>query len=397
MSQNDDLTFCSSIVPKPNKIFTYKGEDFHVDYDLIKRNCNYFNEQSEDIESNERYEMEESIDLSSETVQIFLACCQNQQTKIKDLLKLNYLATKYQNNELKSFIEKSIEQNYDELIFQSLSFKNQIQNSDFKDLQLFDIDTTNEEQVISSHLLEYLEDDRLFSIPISILDRILKNFFKENKEINNDQSKMKKINEFLLNCLRKYKTKASILFLNINFTKIDRDLIIRLHNEFNEIFDFNMINVKSLFDVTYDLIGEINQIKTNIELISDLQKSELNEYKSKIEQDLKDDHSKINGFQSTINELINKIQNLEEKQNGSSETIIQTLESKNKEFETKINNLETNQKKISDRFQTIENTQNKNEREISNQKQNQQSMQSSLNSISNQISTFATRQVLTKI
>ena len=42
MTEEERTIFCSSFMLKPNKIFTYKGEEYKVDFAIIKRNCKYF-------------------------------------------------------------------------------------------------------------------------------------------------------------------------------------------------------------------------------------------------------------------------------------------------------------------------------------------------------------------
>ena len=56
-----------------------------------------------------------------------------------------------------------------------------------------EIDTNNEEKIISSHFIEYIEDERIFTLPINFLDRVMKIFIEENKELFGDENKKKKI------------------------------------------------------------------------------------------------------------------------------------------------------------------------------------------------------------
>lgn len=392
MSENEQI-FCSSIIPKPNKIFVYKGEEYQVDFELIKRNCKYFYNRSSEFESQEKYEIDKSIEVNSETIQSFLKCCQNQETKISDFIGLNYLSTKYENEELKAFTEKYIAKHYDELIFQSLSFKCQSNDSEIN------IDTTKEEEILASHFIEYLEDEQIFSIPIRILYRVMKKFLTYNKEILNNQITKKKFNEFLFKCLNKYKKEGSILFLNINFSKLDQDLIIRLHNEFADIFDFNMINTKSLFDTTYELVGEIVKMQSNLKLILDQQTSEkntLNEYKIKIEKELneiREEQKRMNSIQSTSNE---KLQTIENKVQSSSEKTIEII---NNEFKSKVQSLES---KVDNSIQSLEQKKNEIDRQIQILKEKQDrisgrldTLNSNQESMSQKINNFPTKEIST--
>lgn len=437
MTEEEERTiFCSSFILKPNKIFTYKGEEYNVDFTIIKRNCKYFEKQKSEIKQIKKYEMNEVEDLPPETIQTFLSCSQNQRTTINDFVGVNYLSIKYENDELRSFTERYIENHYNDHIFQLISFKQHIQ--EINDTE-FNIDTSNEEKVLSSHFLEYLDDERIFSLNLNTLDRVMKRFMNENKEVINDEMTMKKINGFLLKCLTKYNKRASVLFLNINFEKLDRDLIVNLH-ELNDKFDFNMINTKSLFNSTYDLIGEIAQIKSQLNVLMDEKmscKNEFEEYKKLIKEEMdqiRDDlkrmskkqseteenqtkiSSKLESFETNQNELINKHQNFEnknqeyeskhqnfERKNQELENKLQNFERKNQEYEGKLQILDRKQSSFSGQIQTIEtkllNLDGKQsgfsgrlqtlENKISQQ------MQPSLNQISEKIQKFATREIYT--
>lgn len=253
-------------------------------------------------------------------------------------------------------------------------------------------DTSDEERILATHLLEFIEDERIFSLSVEVIDRIFKKFLKENNEILNEQTTREKINKFLLKCLKQYKREGSVLFLNIKFDKLSRDLIVTLHNEFADVFDFNMINAKSLFGTTYDLIGEIAQIQSALKNITDQYVSQINafnEYKTKIDAELNEIRSK----QIEMNQ--NKSNSNQDQTQISSK--IQSLERKNNDIENKITRFENYQNDSSGRIQSLENKQRITESQISQQISNQQSMQSSIDQISQKISKFATREISIKI
>lgn len=404
MNQELRPAFCSEIILNPNKIFIYKGENYNVDFDLIQRNCKYFYEHRSEFEQKEKIEIAEPIDLPVETFQTFLNCSQNQLTYIDDILGINYLSIKYQNEKLIKFTQDFIEKHNNQLIFQSISLKCQVLQTakyPLKNAEI-NIDTSNEEKILSSHFMEYIEDERIFKLPINILDRVMKKYISENKEVFNDENVNEKINNFLLRCLKEYKTPASVLFLNINFNKLDRNLIISLHKDFADIFDFNMINAKSLFDSTYDLISENAKIMSLIKEMSDKQIAQMNEfkeYKMSVEQELKkirEEQTRLIEYRTSDDQnhsqLSSKLQILEENQRNSSKKI-QTLENKNTEIEGRFHNIDEKQNNFSGRIQTLEKKISSTEDQLSSQSQNQRSVQSSLNEISEKISKFATREI----
>lgn len=446
MEQNTRHQFCSELILYPNKIITYNGEEFKVDFDLIKRNCKYFYEHRSEFDPLETIEINDPTNLPPKTFQSFLDCSQNQLTYIDDILGVNYFSIKYQNAKLLKYTQDCIKNDYNQLIFESILLKSRIQNTteyQLKKIDIdFNIDTSNEEKILAEHFIEYIEDDRIFKLSIPVLDRVMKIFIEENKELFGDENKKKKIYNFLLRCLKEYKTPASILFLNINFDKLDRDLIVHLRNDFGDIFDFNMINVKSLFDATYELIGENSKILSLVKEISDQRKSEMeafNQYKLNIEQELKEireeqkrlieqnqeqfssriqtleDNQKnssgrIQSLEDKNNLIEQKLQNIDGNQGNSTKRIqalednqrnssgkIQSLENQYNSIEQKIRGIDENQRNSSGKIQSLENKQTTIERQMSTQTQNQQSMQSSLNSLKESCSKFATREISTKI
>lgn len=91
--------------------------------------------------------------------------------------------------------------------------------------------------------------------------------------------------------------------MNVDFENADSDLIIQLQNECAEIFDFNMINSKSLFKTTYDLLSELKRTKIELNTIIKEQKEELSSIK-KIKSDFEDKIMKMNNEENKLNEKL---------------------------------------------------------------------------------------------
>ena len=241
----------------------------------------------------------------------------------------------------------------------------------------------------------------------------------------------------MFKCLDKHKRKASVLFLNIDIENQPKDLFIRLLRDYSDIFDFNMINLKTILNTTSELTKELITIKEDYEeKINEMkqiiieQKEEIkkfNESRSLIDNDFKkliEDQKEIISEQKKqidlINESIEKklndfILNQEQKSEGQKKEINKLIEQQKNE----INRIENEQKqkinKINeDQMKEINKLieQQKNEIKRNNEEQNskinrindeQSSIRNKLQStastqqikdeISNQTKNFITKQI----
>lgn len=86
-----------------------------------------------------------------------------------------------------------------------------------------DLNTDQYEDIISMHLPDYIQDDKLLSLHFTTLYRIVAKY-----QLKPDISCQSKIIEFLFKCLDKYGRKASALFEKIDFMKEDAIYLRRL-------------------------------------------------------------------------------------------------------------------------------------------------------------------------
>ena len=164
------------------------------------------------------------------------------------------MSKKFDFPELTSITEQFIEQHSEHLIFQSIQFNTQLQTI-----------TQNEEDFIASHLEQYIKDERMLSLSIPILYRILQNYFNKSSNTNTE------IIEFLFACLDKYGEDASILFNNVDFKEASIEIASRLIKQYSNKFNFSMIS-STLLEATKELIKEkeksfilINEMKTQLD------------------------------------------------------------------------------------------------------------------------------------
>ena len=331
-------------ISRNDKNFIYKGRKYPINFESVKSNSNYFYVNSENFKE-ENIELHEKIDIKEDTINSFIECCQNKPFNINDsnVFQLDYLSKKYEVPELSKITQEYLNKPNTNLAFQSLLFKHQlhINSSSNDDLQFFD--TSNEEEILGHKLHEYLNDERLLDLPIPIIDRILKKYLKENKN-NNDQ-----IIEFLFKCLDKHQRKASILFLNINIDDQPKDLIIRLMNDYWDVFDFNMVNLKSILMTSSELLKKLTKVKiefdqkiSEMNKIIEEQKNEINKFNESrnfIDKDLKNFIQKQNQIIEEQKNEIKKINDDRNLLNDELKRFIQKQNAFNEEQNNKINKI----------------------------------------------------------
>lgn len=297
--------FIINISPNNTKQIVYKNLSIPIDYDLLKRNSDFFLENDNKYNSYKSIPILEDeakvIEYPTQAIQEFIKCCQNQQIEINpsNLFYLNYLAKKYKVKKLKSATLNIISSNKGQLALESLLFS--LKMSQNKNLAF--IDTGSEEDIISDNFDQFIKDDKLLEIPIPILYRIVQRYFSkanDQQKVNNDE-----FNEFFFKLLDIHHEKASIF---AQFFKIEKSRIkdaIKLHDCYSDVFDTNFLN-SSLFDTAIELSKEICELK-----------KELNEIR-KISNDqktqLKDEQTKNETNQTLLNEIKGEIEKLKDVQ-----------------------------------------------------------------------------------
>lgn len=314
---------------RPNKNLIFKGKTYPVDFEIIKHYSNYFNDKQNYYEQLTNIELpEEKIEISDEDFQNFVSCCQNQNFQLTDsnVLCMHQLSISYDVPGLQRITNEYISKNKENLIFSSLTFKCQNQ-----------LDSNSEEDAIASNFEKYINDDRLFSIPISILHRILNN---KNLKISQD-----KMIEFLFKCIDKkhYGRKASILFCNFNFENKKIELYSKLINDYSDVFDFNMINPKFLLSTTNELLSELNKLRIEysnsmiemkklienqnkqfndqIEIIKKLQNEHKDQISKQNESFIKAENDRKNKFDEQLKQYEDSVKNLNDQNESKFELI----------------------------------------------------------------------------
>ena len=129
-------------------------------------------------------EKEEYVKLNDESIQAFISSIQNEPCSIENssIIPLQYLAHKYEFNELIRYTDQYIADHSEELVFATLSFKSD--EMDEKENNDTFFDSSKEERIISNNLAKFIQKDELLGLPIEIIYRILSLFYKKSKGSN---------------------------------------------------------------------------------------------------------------------------------------------------------------------------------------------------------------------
>lgn len=315
-----------------NKNLVYKGKTYPIDFSLFKKYSNYFYANKDKFKSIKDIELQlDNYEVTENDILMFIACCQSEPFEITDtnVFPLQQLSIQYEVSELNNFTSIYINKNKKTLIFQSLLYRMQNQNS------MVNFDLSNDEKIIASNFFEYINDDQLISLPISVLYRIINDEALNLKTM--DSTHQDQLFEFLFKCLDKHKKPGSVLFLNIDLETERIDLLTRLLRDYSNIFDFNLINPKLLAKNASYLLNELNKLKIEYsQKCSDFE-SENQKQKELFESYIKSfNDSKIELIQSN-NLLKEKIDNLEKEQNNKLIQLEEKLNEQAKKLERYTN------------------------------------------------------------
>ena len=283
---------------KNMKYFILDNQKYPIDFDLLKKNCNYFYRNRRQFKFIDEINIlnnsyESSLNISEETIQVFILSCRNEpcQIHLSNLIPLQYLSFKFEFTQLIKITEQFIEEHSNELIFHSILFKLKLQQKDDRNTEdeenneeltsLF-FDTRKEEEIIATHLEKFIENDEMLLLPISVLDRIFNKYTNKNKNIEANR-----FIDFFFRCLDKYGKSASILFSYFDFKEMRIEVMTRLIDNYSDRFDFNMIN-STLVKTTTDLTSEMAKQKEEYSFLLNSIKEQFVKNENQLEQIMKE-------------------------------------------------------------------------------------------------------------
>lgn len=305
-------------VPKTH-YFVYKDKEYPFNFYLFICSSKYFFKNQEEIKSSEKIHLvdEDSdfvLNFSDKTVEDFIRYAQREEICLnhENVSFLNYLAKKYEVQDLIEDTEEYISIHHSELILQILSA--------YQNDPTFESSTY--EDFLADHFVEYLNDDLLLTLKIPIINRALKKFL--------DQKSVKKsINtqlfDFLFKYLDKHGREASVLFSYVDFNDdVNPEYLSLLLNKYYDNFDFYFIN-STLLKRLIKTLTDANEKEKNIVKLKD----EINQIK---EENLFKLDEQMQEYDDQINSLKNEIQQI-------SNFHLQQMNNQKQEYEKRIDDL----------------------------------------------------------
>lgn len=270
MQEHNYIKF-KEVIPDTN-FFVYRDKKYPLKFDYFKYASRYFSMHQEELEKRENIniidaEPEKQHFLTDETINDFINFVQGKKILLdkKNIISLNYLSTKYEVKRLQEITNDYIIKHQSEIVIEII-LEHQYES---------EFDTKSYESIISHHIERYIEDDRLLELKIPILYRILNDHIKKEKA---NQA----IFDFLFKCIDKHGKKASVLFDQITFEKDDIKYIMRLINDYSQIFDFQYIS-SALVDALKYKETELKQAKTGHDKLIYSKSSEIHSLKNQNE------------------------------------------------------------------------------------------------------------------
>ncbi|KAK8836466.1 hypothetical protein M9Y10_037725 [Tritrichomonas musculus] len=228
--------------------FVYKNKRYPFKISFFNLCSYYFYQNSEHFQYTKDInlideEIGEQLNLQEDTIVHFIKYVQHEAIALDDenVIGLHYLSTKFEVEDLKEYTIKYITSHHKELAIKILS--NCQYDSSFND-EIY-------ENIISSNLQEYIDNEELLKLPICTIHRILMKYSENHLE----KVKTEKINDFILNMIDRRGREASIL---LSFARIDNgsiDFFENIIENYSEKVDFQFIDF-SIISTFFEILKE---------------------------------------------------------------------------------------------------------------------------------------------
>ena len=255
--------------------FIYKNKQFPFKYSFFKQYSKYFYNNRKAIQKSPIIQLvdndvEDLFNFSDETINNFINYVHQQPISLdlENVVLLNYLANKYEVQQLIEATEGYIESNHSQLSIEIIF----IHQNDAQ------FDTKVYEKSILNNFLNYIKDERLFKLNFTILYRIFSQFQSQTTKIETNPE----IFNFLFKCLDNYGRQASVLFTTMHFESHHLNILV---TKYSKIFDFHFINsqfMKAIYEQQNDLLKKQIEDSIKLEASNKQLMDKINEYEDKI-------------------------------------------------------------------------------------------------------------------
>lgn len=239
--------------------FVYKEKQYPFNFDLFKIFSQYFNSDQPKAENIDF--TDEKLNISESSIPDFIDYCQARKITLtkENAPTLHKLSQKFQVPSLLSKTKEFISTHQKDVVVEIMSM---YQNDDNFNLDEY-------EEIMSNDFIQYINDDRLLTLSIPVLHRILTKYLLIHKiqSNSNNSEQPPELIEFLFKCLDHFGREASVLFDQIDLYGSNGSLINRLLDGYSEKFDFSFANTSSLktvFQLENEIITREKQIKKQI-------------------------------------------------------------------------------------------------------------------------------------
>lgn len=266
--------------------FIYKNKKYPIKFDYFKYASKYFLKHQNEIKCVKEInlldsETEVNINLSDSTIRDFINFVQDKDILLnnENAFGLNYLSNQYEVYQLNNITSKYISMHESFFVF---DFLIEYQSKSNK------IDLSRYEEIISTHMEQYIEDERLMQLDLNTIYRIIKLYFKNEKE--NNKYTLKKVLDFLIKNLSIKGRSASIIFECVDFGEYRKEYLQILIDKYSNIFDFHYIR-EPIFKIYLKAEKEKKILKEEIEMIKKEKEQlilEINQIKEE-NQDIEED------------------------------------------------------------------------------------------------------------
>ncbi|KAK8890760.1 hypothetical protein M9Y10_035545 [Tritrichomonas musculus] len=291
-------------LPETN-FFVYKQNKYPFNMKIFCELSNYFSSNSIIPKNNQIInlidEYDGIIELSDDSIQDFVGYFQHLRITFKKetVSSILMLSKKFMVPHLIQAAEKYISNHKEDFLIQFIAINQEHPN----------FNTEPFEEMISKNLIEYIQNDQLLSLPITIIHRVLTKYQLKNQ---NQESSIPII-DFVFKCFDKYGRAASVLLEHIDFGKEPTVYLKKLlDNKYSKIIDFHFVNnayLKTLYDIQSDLIRKEEIIEQQQKDISNLLNNDIKQLREEIDR-MKTQQTQLIQKVDTLNNQIDNMKKI---------------------------------------------------------------------------------------